>query len=71
MKLHETNDVEKWDMESSQWVRLFDVFVFALILIGAGVMKDPPKWIRVALVVMAVVSILYNAFFYIKYKNNG
>lgn len=69
MKLHETRNVSKEEMQSTQWVRLFDVFAIAPILIVAGLMAKPKKWIKTSLIIFGIFTIFYNAFYYFKYKN--
>lgn len=58
-------------MQSSQWVRLFDVFIFAPILIAFAFIAKPKKWMKVTVIILAVFTIIYNAFYYIKYKKDG
>lgn len=51
-----------------QNVRLFDVLLFSPILIYIGATGKMNKTIRWILVLMGVGTILYNGYYYLKYK---
>lgn len=58
----------KMQADKSQYVRLLDVFVIGPVLIYAGTFKALPKYLRVFLIVVGILTILYNANNYLKNK---
>jgi hypothetical protein len=44
----------------AQPVRLADVLVFGPLMVYSGLGKNPPKWVKLGLVVVGVGTILYN-----------
>ncbi|GIW67733.1 MAG: hypothetical protein KatS3mg096_601 [Candidatus Parcubacteria bacterium] len=55
-------DLEEFKI--SQGIRLFDLLVFSPILIYIGIRGKVNDVSRVALLVLALVSIIYNAYYY-------
>lgn len=54
--------------KQKQNVRLFDILLFAPILIYIGASGKMNKWTRGALIVMGLGTIIYNGYYFIKYK---
>ena len=52
----------------SQAVRLLDVFVLGPGMIYASKFKGPPDWIRFALLVTGIATIIYNGRNYLRIK---
>ncbi len=49
-----------------QQIRLLDVFVVAPILIGAATFKSLPNYMRVALLMIGVLTLVYNGSNYLE-----
>ncbi len=55
------------ELLKGQKVRVLDVFLFAPLMIYAGVIaKGLPMWLRVALVVMGIGTAIYNGYNWLK-----
>lgn len=63
--------VSKQELNSTQLIRLIDIFIYAPILVLAGTMKTMPQWIRIILIILAIGTIIYNSYYYFKYKSDG
>lgn len=59
----------KQEILSAQTVRLFDVFLIGPLLIIIGFLKSLPLLARIVLILFGVATILYNGYFYFKYRN--
>lgn len=51
-----------------QYVRLFDIFLFAPILIGIGWSGKMNNNIRAILIIMGVGTLIYNGYYFLKYR---
>ena len=56
------------DAEEKQLVRLFDVFVFAPLLIYIASRGTLTKGMRYILVILALGTIIYNGYYFLKYR---
>lgn len=57
------------DIDRAQMVRLWDVFGIGPILIIIGLLKSTPVPAKIALIVIGLGTIVYNGYFYLKYKS--
>lgn len=49
------------EITKTQAIRLADVFIIGPVMIYAGLGKRPPKIVQTALIILGVLTILYNA----------
>lgn len=68
-RLYDTRTITEKDYKSTQVIRAMDILIYGPILILFAFMPSLPKWARIALVIMAVLTIAYNAYYYEYYKN--
>lgn len=62
------SEPKKKDLDTVQLIRLLDVFLIAPILIYVGTRKGIATWQRVALIIIGILTLLYNGVNYIKNK---
>jgi hypothetical protein len=55
---------------TTQEVRLIDVFIIAPLLIYTSTQKTLPFWLRMALLIMGITTLLYNGDNYLKNRDN-
>lgn len=60
---------EDREYQFSQFVRLLDIFLIAPILIYAGVSGKVTRTLAGILIFIALVTIIYNGYYFIKYSN--
>lgn len=58
------------DAKKKQWVRLFDIFLFAPALLYIAMKGNLNSTMKAVLVIMALGTIIYNGYFFIKYNTN-
>jgi len=63
---NESNYAEVLENKNTQAVRLVDVFIIGPILIYASTFKTLPSYLRIALLLIGVATIIYNGNNYIK-----
>lgn len=68
-KLYDTRTITEKDYKSTQVIRAMDIFIYGPVLIMFAFMSSFPRWVRVTLITMAVLTIVYNAYYYLYYKN--
>lgn len=56
------------DAEQKQLVRVFDVFIFSPLLLYIASRGTLTKWMRYTLVFLAVGTIIYNGYYFLKYR---
>lgn len=56
------------DIANAQMVRLWDILGIGPILIIIGCLKSTPPLAKFALIVIGAGTIIYNGYFYFKYK---
>lgn len=61
----------KKEYQFSQFVRLLDVFLIAPVLIYAGITGKVTRTLAIILIVIAMSTIIYNAYYFIKYSNDS
>ncbi len=44
----------------AQGVRLMDIFVFGPLMLYAGLDKEPPKWVKIGMLIIGGGTIIYN-----------
>lgn len=52
--------IQKSSADKSQYVRLIDIFVIGPVLIYAGTIKALPNYLRMFLIVVGILTIIYN-----------
>lgn len=65
---HQKRLSNRSEAKIAQFIRVLDVLVFAPVLIYMGVTGKINQNLRLFLIVLAVASILYNGYYFIKYK---
>lgn len=64
---HDKRLTNKTEAQITQAIRLIDVLVIAPILLYMGITGNINKGLRIFLIVLAVVSIAYNSYYFFKY----
>lgn len=61
----------KKQVEDAQMVRLWDVFFIAPVLIIISFLPNIPWWSRITLFGIGTGTLIYNGYFYLKYRNQN
>lgn len=69
IRLYDKRLIDKKDLDSTKAIRLLDIWVYGPILIIAGLMPIMPKWMRVVLISLGILTFIYNGYYYLKYKD--
>lgn len=68
MNFSDTRHVSKSEYEYTQAVRKFDVFIYGPVLIAVAFLPVIPKWMKAILIIFAVATFIYNAYYFLKYR---
>lgn len=67
----EKRKVSEQEKEIIQWVRLFDIFFIGPFLIFVGIYGKMNKNISTVLIIIALLTIIYNGYYFIKYQKEN